>query len=98
MIDAEPRLKPVAPTSINIVCYCYQPAGVSNDKLKAINTEIMLRLQQEGTAIISDTTVHGAYCLRVAINNHRTRYDDLRLLIKETIRLGEEIANESAIN
>jgi aromatic-L-amino-acid/L-tryptophan decarboxylase len=46
----------------------------------------------------SDTTVHGAYCLRAAINNHRTRYDDLRLLIKETIRLGEEIANESAIN
>jgi hypothetical protein len=38
LIDAEPRLKPVAPTSINIVCYRYQPAGVSNDKLKAINT------------------------------------------------------------
>jgi glutamate/tyrosine decarboxylase-like PLP-dependent enzyme len=52
LIDAEPRLKPVAPTSINIVCYRYQPAGVSNDKLKAINTEIMLRLQEEGTAII----------------------------------------------
>lgn len=49
----------------------------------------MLRLQEEGTAIISDTTVRGAYCLRAAINNHRTRYDDLRLLIKETIRLGE---------
>ena len=50
-----------------LVCYRYQPAGVSNDKLKAINTEIMLRLQEEGTAIISDTTVRGAYCLRAAI-------------------------------
>ena len=67
----------------NIVCYRYQPAGVSNDKLKAINTEIMLRLQEEGTAIISDTTVHGAYCLRAAINNHRTRYDDLTVRLRK---------------
>jgi aromatic-L-amino-acid decarboxylase len=98
LIDAEPRLELVAPTNINIVCYRYHSEGASDDRLKAINTEIMLRLQEEGTAIISDTTVHGAYCLRVAINNHRTRYDDLRLLIKETIRLGEEIASESPIN
>jgi glutamate/tyrosine decarboxylase-like PLP-dependent enzyme len=91
-------LELVAPTSINIVSYRYHPEGLSNDRLKAINTEIMLRLQEEGTAIISDTTVHGAYCLRVAINNHRTRSDDLKLLIKETIRLGEKIANESPIN
>jgi glutamate/tyrosine decarboxylase-like PLP-dependent enzyme len=65
--------------------------------LKAINTEIMLRLQEEGTAAISDTTVHGEHCLRVAINNHRTRRDDLDLLIRETIRLGAEIANAAAV-
>ena len=45
MIDAEPRLKPVVPTSINIVCYRYQPAGVSNDKLKAINTGQIVNLR-----------------------------------------------------
>jgi aromatic-L-amino-acid decarboxylase len=60
--------------------------------LKTLNTEIMLRLQEQGIAAISDTTVHGEHCLRVAINNHRTQREDLDLLVRETIRLGAERA------
>ncbi|TIS74802.1 MAG: amino acid decarboxylase, partial [Mesorhizobium sp.] len=56
-----------------------------------VNTEIMLRLQEEGIAALSDTTVHGQHCLRVAINNHRTRREDLDLLVREIVRLGQEI-------
>ena len=93
LIEAEPRLELVAPTNINIVCYRYRPDGTGDEKLKALNTEIMLRLQEEGTAAISDTTVRGEHCLRVAVNNHRTRRADLELLIRETIRLGELIVN-----
>ena len=52
----------------------------------------MLRLQEQGIAAISDTTVHGEHCLRVAINNHRTQREDLDLLVRETIRLGAERA------
>ena len=95
LIEAEPLLEMVAPTNINIVCYRYHPDGIDGEELKAINTEIMLRLQEEGTAAISDTTIHGEHCLRVATNNHRTRRDDLELLIRETIRLGEVIVNTS---
>lgn len=93
LIEAEPLLELVAPTNINIVCYRFRPAGIEGQALKALNTEIMLRLQEEGTAAISDTTVQGEHCLRVAINNHRTRRDDLDLLIRETIRLGGKIMN-----
>jgi aromatic-L-amino-acid decarboxylase len=60
---------------------------------KKVNTEIILRLQEEGIAALSDTTVHGEHCLRVAINNHRTRRDDLERLIRETLRLGDEIVS-----
>jgi hypothetical protein len=52
----------------------------------------MLRLQEEGTAVLSDTTVNGEHCLRVAINNHRTRRSDLDLLVRETLRIGGELA------
>jgi len=91
-IEAEPLLELVAPTNINIVCYRYRPRGMGAAALKALNTEIMLRLQEEGTAVLSDTTVNGEHCLRVAINNHRTRRSDLDLLIRETLRIGGEIA------
>src|SRR5271166_3485750 len=53
--------------------------------------EIMLRLQEDGVAAISDTTVHDKHCLRVAINNHRTRRSDLDLLVREIVRLGRLI-------
>ena len=85
-------LELAVPTNINIVCYRYRRDGMDNDRLKALNTEILLRLQEEGTAAVSDTTVRGRHCLRVAINNHRTRSDDLQRLVRETIRLGNEIA------
>ena len=98
LVEGEPLLELVAPTSINIVCYRYRPDGMDRDKLKVLNVEIMLRLQEKGIAVVSDTTVHGEHCLRVAINNHRTRRDDLELLIRETIRLGGEIVNgETAV-
>jgi aromatic-L-amino-acid/L-tryptophan decarboxylase len=56
----------------------------------------MLTLQEEGLAAVSDTTVHGHHCLRAAINNHRTRGEDLELLVRETLRLGRAIARHGA--
>jgi aromatic-L-amino-acid decarboxylase len=96
LIDADPALERVAPTNINIVCFRYRRPGLDADALKALNTEIMLRLQEEGLAALSDTTVHGVHCLRAAINNHRTRDEDLDLLVRETVRLGSEIASRGA--
>ena len=91
LIEAEPKLELMAPTSINIVCFRYLAAGRDDEQIKAINTEIMLRLQEAGTAVPSDTTVRGRYCLRIAINNHRTQRADLDLLIAEVLRLGRLI-------
>jgi aromatic-L-amino-acid/L-tryptophan decarboxylase len=51
----------------------------------------MIRLQEDGIAAISDTTVRGKHCLRVAINNHRTRRSDLDLLVREIVHLGRTI-------
>ncbi|MEF2554064.1 aspartate aminotransferase family protein [Aurantimonas sp. A2-1-M11] len=88
LIKEEPLFELVAPTSINIVCFRYRPRGLKEVASKALNIEIMLRLQEEGIAALSDTTVHGEHCLRVAVNNHRTRREDLDMLVAETLRLG----------
>lgn len=89
LIEAGSTLELMAPTNINIVCYRYNPGGLSEDQLKELNMEIMLRMQESGIAAISDTTVHGRHCLRVAINNHRTRRADLDILVAETVRVGD---------
>jgi aromatic-L-amino-acid decarboxylase len=92
MIQAEPSLELLMPPNINIVCYRYRCDRMTAQDIKSINIEIMLRLQEEGIAALSDTTVQGQHCLRAAICNHRTRHDDLEVLVRETVRLGNELA------
>jgi aromatic-L-amino-acid/L-tryptophan decarboxylase len=91
MIRAEAELELISPAVINIVCFRYVGRGGSEAELKALNIEIMLRIQESGVAIQTDTTVHGKHCLRAAINNHRTRVSDLDLLIREVVRWGREL-------
>jgi glutamate/tyrosine decarboxylase-like PLP-dependent enzyme len=91
-IQAEPELTLCHPTNINIVCFRYDPGNLSEDKLKLLNTEVMVQMQETGIAAVSDTTVRGRHCLRAAINNHRTTPSDLDLLVEEVARLGATLA------
>lgn len=92
LVEAEQRLRLMAPTVINIVCFRFDPGGLDEPALKALNMEIMLRLQEDGAAVLSDTTLHGKHSLRVAICNHRTRYDDIDLLVRAVVRIGDALA------
>ncbi|WP_442892261.1 pyridoxal phosphate-dependent decarboxylase family protein [Ensifer sp. MJa1] len=92
LVRAHPPLELITEPEINIVCFRYAPEGLSEERLKEINLEIMLRLQETGVAALSDTTIRGRHCLRAAICNHRTRAEDLSLLIAEVLRLGREVA------
>ncbi|MSU91110.1 amino acid decarboxylase [Rhodobacteraceae bacterium 2CG4] len=92
LVGAHPRLDLAAPQVINIVCFRYDPGGLDAAALKALNVEIMLRLQDSGLAVLSDTSLGGAHALRVAICNHRTRHEDLDLLVDEVVRIGDDLA------
>jgi glutamate/tyrosine decarboxylase-like PLP-dependent enzyme len=89
LVRAEPRLELMAPVTINIVCFRYRGAGGSEDQLRALNTEVMLRIQESGVALPTDTTLRGRHSLRAAIVNHRTRPEDLEVLVSEILRWGE---------
>ena len=90
MIEAEPELVLMAPTATTVVCFRHAPVGLNEADLRAHNIEIMLRLQESGIAVITDTTIRGRHCLRVAICNHRTRDEDFDLLVEEVLRIGAE--------
>lgn len=92
LVVSHPPLELIVEPEINIVCFRYAPEGLNEERLKETNLEIMLRLQETGVAALSDTTIRGKHCLRAAICNHRTRPDDLNLLISEVLRIGREIA------
>lgn len=89
LVRADPRLELMAPATINIVCFRYRGTGGSEDRLRVLNSEIMLRIQESGVALPADTTLRGRHSLRAAIVNHRTRPEDLEILITEVLRWGE---------
>lgn len=93
LVAVHPLLTLVTPTTINIVCFRFDPGDMEAAALKALNIEIMLRLQEKGVAVLSDTTLGGRHCLRAAICNHRTRREDVELLVDEVVLLGNTLTN-----
>lgn len=97
LIEANPDLELIASTTINIVCFRFNPGQLSGQDLRTLNSEIMQQMQESGVAAVSDTTVKGQHCLRVAITNHRTRQSDLDLLVSEVVHLGEGIVRDALV-
>ena len=95
MIDAEPALQRLAPTETSICCFRYAPDKTAEDRLDAINQEIVIRLQESGIAAPSTTRIQGKLAIRVNITNHRTRLDDLRLLLGAVLETGRTVAAEA---
>lgn len=87
LVRRNPPLELMLEPELNIVCLSYAPADAPEEAVRAINTEIMVRLQETGAVALSDTVIGGRHCLRVAICNHRTRDEDLHVLVAEMMKL-----------
>ena len=83
-VDAERELERMAPVPLNIVCFRYRGPD-------ALNAEIVLRLQESGVAAPSTTQLDGRLAIRCAIVNHRTRSEDVTILLDEVLRLGRAL-------
>jgi glutamate/tyrosine decarboxylase-like PLP-dependent enzyme len=68
--------------------------GMSEEEIRDLNREILVRIQEEGIASPSSTILNGKYTLRVANVNQRTRFEDMDLLVREVLRIGAEILVE----
>ena len=91
LVEATPELEQALPVALNIVCFRYVRPGLADAALDLLNKEIELELQERGIAVPSVSTVHGRKYLHVAVANHRSRREDFDLLVREVVRLGEEL-------
>ena len=91
-IDGTPELERLAPAPLNVVCFRY--VGARPADLDALNRSLLARLHEDGIAVPSHTMLGGRFALRVAIVNHRTRREDLDLLVRETVRRGRALEDE----
>ena len=95
LVENEPDMELLAPIGMDIVCFRFNPGGLEEETLNTINKEILMRLQERGIAAPSYTTLHGRYCLRIAIANHRSTQDDFDVLAKKVVSIGQELTTQS---
>ena len=76
------RLELLAPVALNVVCFRYRRPELAEEELDRVNTEILMRLQEEGIAAPSGTRVRGRFAIRVANVNRRSRQADFELLVR----------------
>lgn len=85
-LQADPQFELTAPQVLNIVCYRHRGLpGMGEDEIVSFNTELMLRIQESGVAVPTDTTLGGRFTLRAALVNHRVQAQDVNLLV-ETLK------------
>jgi len=91
LIRKERKLELMAPIGLDIVCFRYNPGQRDEAALNQLNHRLLIELQEGGLAVPSYTTLQGAYCIRVAISNHRSRFEDFDLMVAEVLRLGDAL-------
>ncbi|MDP4854242.1 MAG: amino acid decarboxylase, partial [Saprospiraceae bacterium] len=86
-------LQLMTPVSMNIVCYRFQfptdDLTVQNNK----NKKLLLELQNQGIAAPSSTILNGHFVIRVANVNQRSQQIDFDILVRESLRIGQDISN-----
>ena len=64
---------------------------LNNSELNALNKEILMQLHEKGIAAPSYTVLNGNYAIRAAITNHRTRKEDLEMMVNGVIEIGKSL-------
>ncbi len=94
LVRNDPDMEIVAPVGLDIVCFRFNPGGIDEQNLNALNKEILLQLHERAIAIPSYTTLNGRYCIRIAIANHRSKFEDFDLLAREVVKIGKELESQ----
>lgn len=92
-IDASSDFERLAPVPLSIVCFRYLPRGVHDpEALNTFNRRLMLEVQRDGDAYLSNAMVGSAFALRACIVNYRTSSSDVNRLLTTIRRVADRIA------
>jgi aromatic-L-amino-acid decarboxylase len=95
-IDDSPDFERLAPVPLSIVCFRYVPTHLRGrddaaEELNALNREIMLGVQREGEAYLSNATIGRRFALRACIVNFRTQVADGEALLAAIRRVAARL-------
>ncbi|MGC1450480.1 MAG: pyridoxal-dependent decarboxylase [Candidatus Sulfotelmatobacter sp.] len=91
-IRNEPHLELLAPVELSAVCFRHQGnAKQSEEQLNYFNQTLLQCVVQRGRVYLSNASLHGKFCLRACIVNHRTKDSDVDVVIPEVLAAAREV-------
>lgn len=95
----------MAPVELSIFCFRFVPpemraalenadaetAAKINAELDALNEQIMIALQHDGSSYLSNASVKGRFALRGCIINYRTTEKDMDVLLADVRRIAAKV-------
>ncbi|MEM2127039.1 MAG: aminotransferase class V-fold PLP-dependent enzyme [Candidatus Bathyarchaeia archaeon] len=93
LIDEIDELELTAPVTSNVVCFRYNPGGLSEETLERLNKMIAQKINAVSFWMFSDTIIKGKYTLRAAITNHRSKKGDFEYAVSLVRELGSSLLN-----
>lgn len=93
-VENAPNLELMAPVPLSIVCFRYNPSRRTNTQLDELNDRLAESVEKDGRIFLTGTKIEGQTALRVCFINHRTRRDDIDVLVKVVQELGDQLVKE----
>jgi aromatic-L-amino-acid/L-tryptophan decarboxylase len=66
-LQSDGRFEILAPVTLNLICFRYNPGNLSTEDLNRINEEILTRINNSGQVYLSHTKLRGKYTMRIVI-------------------------------
>jgi glutamate/tyrosine decarboxylase-like PLP-dependent enzyme len=91
-----PNLQVMAPASLGIVCFRFNPLGMAwpPEALESLNQSIQKEVVRSEVAMMSSTRLRGEYSLRLAVLNYRSRWEDVQAALEAVETIGLRFAKE----
>jgi glutamate/tyrosine decarboxylase-like PLP-dependent enzyme len=89
-VAREPELELANAVDLNIVCFRYRARHTGAAAADGLHERIAAQLQASGFCVLSPYRIGGVPFLRVAISNHRTRWQDLEALVQQVLEHGRQ--------
>jgi aromatic-L-amino-acid decarboxylase len=89
-IQGTPDLELRSKGKLSIVCFRFVPLGLAGNEeaLNALNKTIMERMQANGAAFLTNTTLDGRFLLRACILHYGTTERDIDAMLENVLGIG----------
>ncbi|WP_029353532.1 aminotransferase class V-fold PLP-dependent enzyme [Bosea sp. 117] len=86
-VAARPELELLAPVPLSAVCFRHRARD---------NAAVLRRVLARGRVYLSNATINGQFALRACFVNHRTRPEDVAMIVEEVLAAADDLNDRPA--